>query len=394
MSDLNPESDVSDQTVPRLADWLRPLQGFPPAPIIAPSVPELVCYLCGTLPADRAGSLESDLVAQTTSRRRLREVRTELRLLEALPWQAVAEAAQGSGQAAEVAAAWLALTSERMQAAERAPAHWRTTGWQAVRSQMAAGVGDALSAWNAFLNFGAQWSRELHSPGRFAMVRGAEAPADAILPGTTAPVEVTADIDPDDTLIVTLRVGARPEAPDASLDGRSVLLSLRNGTDLWPLATAPLAAGQADWHIPGFGAATGMPAGELPGEALQFTLTDSTLPLSTAAPSRLFAEIMDTEGRSANRGTFPIIFLDEPRWSGGEFLALVELPPETLYWLHSGYQLRLDVVVSGERRQNLGAWTLADGDDAPRTLQASCPGSLDTVLPSVTLIRAQLRPPE
>ena len=394
MSDVEPPFELLFRTSPVVEEWLKQEAGIRSSPAVSLGVPGLVRYLCGALSPQEADALERGLVAAATARRRLRDVRAELLRLEALPWTTVAEAARGDGQAAEIAAAWLALAAEQIKAAEHAPAHWLAVGWQTVRSQVEEGVGEALSAWNAFLTFGAQWSRALHAPSRFAPERGGEAPAETILPGVTVSIRIEADIEPDDTLVVTLQCGPQSNPPATTLDGRTVLLALRDGLELWPLAAAPLVGGTAEWRISGFGAATGMPAGALPVDALHFALADGpALPPADFA-SRLLAEITDAHGRSTDGSHVPIIFLEEPRWLAGEFLVRVEIPAETRYWLTAGYRLRLDVAVSGNHWQNLGAWTLADGDDAPRILQASCPGSLDVILPSVTLIRAQLRPPE
>jgi len=394
MSDIGPETDLSPQAVQVLAGWLRRQEGAHAPAGSAPEVPELVRYLCGALPPGETFAIEERLLATKSGLRQLRVVRAELLRLEAMPWQAVAVAAQGEDSTAAVAAAWLALTATQVRDAERAPARWLADGWQTLRNQVEAGVGEALAAWNSFLAFGAQWGRELRAPGLFALERGA-APMETILPGIPAPVQIEADIDAKDTLHVTLQVEVQTDdVPDAPLEGRSVLLALRNGTEVWPLADAPLRDGFAEWHIPGFGAATGMPAGEIPLTALQFAFATSEVSAISGSPLRLFAEITDREGVSSDQGLIPIIFLEEPRWFAGEFRVRVEIPAEARYWLSSGYQVRLDVAVSGAHWQHLGTWTLAAGDDAPHTLQASCPGSLDVILPSVTLIRAQFRPPE
>ncbi|MCW3096820.1 MAG: hypothetical protein JWL77_2438 [Chthonomonadaceae bacterium] len=394
MSDIEPDEPLSDPAMQVVIGWMRQQEGGRRSKSVSPLVPELVRYMCGALPPGEAVAVEDRLIDTGKALKLLREVRTELLRLEAMPWHEVAAAAVGDDQRAVVATAWLALTSEQMQAAERAPARWLADGWQSLRSQVEAGFDEALAAWNAFLAFGAQWGRELHAPGRFAPERGEGGGAEAVLPGVSAPVHVEAVIHPDDALQVTLQIEPQPNAAVSALNGRSVLLALRNGTEFWPLSIAPIHEGYVEWRIPGFGAATGMPSGEIPPEALQFTFSDVVVPPPAESPLRLLAEITDGSGRSTGRGLVPIIFLEEPRWSEGEFLARVELPAETRYWLNVGYRLHLDLAVSGGHWQHLGAWTLADGDGAPHTLQASCPGSLDVILPSVTLIRAQLRPPE
>lgn len=392
MSDIGPDTDLSPQAVQVLAGWLRQQEGMQAPPGGAPGVPELVLYLCGALPPGETFAIEERLLATKSGLRQLRVVRTELLRLEAMPWQAVAAAAQGEDPTAAVASAWLALTATQVRESERAPARWLADGWQTLRGKVESGVGEALAAWNSFLAFGAQWGRELRAPGLFALERGAETQAETILPGITAPFQIEARIDTNDALHVTLQL--EWDAPDTMFEGRSVLLALRNGTQVWPLAHVPLRDGFAEWHISGFGAATGMPAGEIPRSALLFALADQEAPAVADAPLRLLAEITDREGVSSDRDLIPIIFLEEPRWFAGEFRVRVEIPAEARYWLSSGYQLRLDVAVSGAHWQHLGTWTLAAGDDAPHTLQAPCPGSLDVILPSVTLIRAQLRPPE
>jgi hypothetical protein len=370
MSDIEPEERLSDAATQAIAGWMRLRQAERRSGPVAPLVPELVRYLCGALSPDAATAVEERLIDTGKTLRILREVRAELLRMEAIPWQSVSEAALGDDQRAVVAATWLALISEQVQAAEHAPARWLADGWQNLRDQMAAGIEEAQMAWNAFAAFGTQWGRALYAPGRFALERGGN--ATATLPGITAPVLIEAEIDPDDVLRVTLQIETQSEDSDPDLDGRSVLLSLRSGAEFWPLATASLHAGSAEWSIPGFGAMTGMPTGEIPPEALQFTFPDTPAP-APEAPLRLLAEITDRDGAATERAPTPIIFLEEPRWAGGEFLARVELPAETRYWMTVRYQIRLDVAVSGSHWQHLGAWTLADGGDAPHTLQASCP---------------------
>ncbi len=396
MSDTDFGPELSPQAGALLSDLLQRMESSLLTDTSAPAVAEMVRYLCGVLPPPETNRIESRLVTIPASRKVLREVRTELLHLEVQTWAAVALAAQDNGRSAEVATVWLALTAEQVAAAQQAPALWLREGLEQIHLQAGAGIATAQTALNAFLAYSSHWNRPERGLAP-AWTRGKATDIgedrEAIEMAEIAPclAWITAAFDSTGTLTVILTLEADTGLPAAGFDGRAVRLSLRVGTELWPLAERPLTEGSAIWTIPEFGAVLQDSLDEIAAESLHVAFADSPASVSSF-PATLRVEALDASGRQVSEAPTSLQFLEAPRWAGGEFFALVVLPPE-MPLRYPGYSLRLDVAVTADHWQHLGAWTLVDGDNTPRTLQAACPGSLDAILSTVALLRAQIRPP-
>jgi hypothetical protein len=389
MSEAEHDRPLSAGTAALLEAWLRSRNALHPPASDAPSVELLVGYLCGTLAAPEARVVEQGLVAHPAARRQLIEARASLDALEAKPWQEVAGRAAASGFAAQVARAWLTILTERLGAAPRAADCWLTNGWMVVRRQVEEGAAEAQAAWSAFLSFCEQLRSGLRAP-RLAVARGGERML-PVVAGTVPPglriVLTEAEVAADGSLRAAIAAQDASGRASPAMSGQAAHLALVWSGEAWPIAASAFEGARAAWEVPGLGAATGLPVGELPASYLLIAV-GAPAPAPRVDRQILLAEVPGPAGGTA-AAPAAIELLSEPRWQAGRFSVAVAVPASTRA-AHSGRWLRLELVVSPAMRQCLGAWPLSEWGEDPRTLTASCPGSPDASLPLASFLRASL----
>lgn len=325
-----------------------PTWGAPEAQ--APGDDALVAYLSGALSPEEAHLTERGLVRHAAARRRLPVVAARLEALQAAPWSEV-EAAQDT-----VARAWRSLAARRLETVLHGRKRWVAEGWEAVRTQAAAGVADAQAAWTALLSFADQWGRERRIP-RLAEARGPAPVVQSPVPDVTLMME--AKIGESGDLTGHVQARETDGRTSAALDGRTVRLALSAGGDAWPLAAGEMRDGKAAWHLPGAGNALGLSPGPLAGLIVTFDET----PTAPEAVRFLFAG--DAGARVELWGT--------PRREAGRLRLTLALPALTRA-AQAGRRLVMSAAVTPGLYQRLGAWPISDWEDAPRTVEASCPG--------------------
>ncbi len=388
-------NELSPRTVEAVTLWLMNLNAQSVQAEPMPSTSELVRYLSGALPPYEISRVEKAVLTHPASRKTLRVVRMELLRLEALPWAEVGTVASGDGLSAEIAAAWLVLVAERIAAAEQLPARWLKEGWRELYQHFLEAAVEASIAWSTFIAFRRHWASTPMIP-RPAFVRGsgeelAERQSVDLGEEVSCRAWFISALNSEGSLAVSLSL--EDESGDAVtiFDGRALRLSLKTGTELWPLGEAVIEKGKAGWTLDEFAAVMKVSAEKLHANSFHIVFADEE-ETADRLPASLRVDVLDSAGRIADK-SFHLSFMDWPHWKGGQFFARVELPQEMLQ-RYPSFQLRLEITVSGDHNQQLGAWTLAGENDSPRTLKASCPGSPDSTLSNITLIRAQLRPPQ
>jgi hypothetical protein len=377
MPEPNEESAALSPSASELLDaWLRS-QAVEPAPA-APDVAALVAYQSGALGEDAVRAVERDLAARPAVRALLLSTRQALRELRALPWSQVAREARSDALSGQVARAWLALTAESVGSAATARDTWRIDGWTAIRRQMAAGAIAAKSAWASFASFGDQIRFSIQSMPFAAARGGPDEPASidgTLPPGTRAALVATMTVD--GMLDATLSLRDPEGELSCAADGSVVALSLCVNEQTWPLASAVIEGGAAQWQLPEIGRSIQLQPGPIAAEFFSLSLGEpETEPRGEA--TRAWAEVVAGDGQPSGRLPVLIELSSPPRWESGAFHVAVTLPAPVRL-AYAAYRLRLDVAVAGRSRQCLGYWPVASWSDTPLELTAECPGSPDAV---------------
>jgi hypothetical protein len=381
---------MPDSRIERLATFLRTQDALAAPVTAAPNIESLVRYLSGALSDEAARQVERGLIAHSDARTLLRATRTEFQTLKRLTWTEVSERARAVDFTAQVAQVRLVLAAERVRAAPSARAPWLTQSWTEVRRQVTEGLAEAQTAWAGFLAFGAQWQAGLQMP-RLAAAKSAASTLLPIAGDLPEGVEIavdTAEIAADGALNVVLVVRDAQGRPTDLLADRPVHLALRVEGETWPLATGIIVGDRAAWNLPAFGEILNAPRGPLPATFLQAIVGQPEM--SPPERQTLLAEVRDARGQIAPEHAVVLRLEGTPRWEAEQFIARIALPSEVRA-AYPTHQLLLEVVISAQDSQLLGAWPVSAWNESSRTLTASCPGSPDVTLPFATALRAWLQ---
>lgn len=369
--------------------WLLSRQ-IPTEPV-SPDVADFVHYQSGAMGADKIRAMEAALVRDPAGRALLKLTRAELETIRRMPWSMVAKLADDRSLKGKVARAWMALTFGAVESAALVRESWRAQGWAAIREQAAAGALAAKTAWASLLSVGDQLRYTIQAAPPAIARSGSE--AETRIEGDLPPGMVgalDAEIDEAGSLIAALSIQDADGNVYASLDKSSLHLALLVNGQTWPLASAVVKSGKAAWTLSGIGRALGLASGPLPASFFSISLGEAAQS-SVGGPVRLMTEILDAEGRPADRIPVPIEVHEGPTWEGGKFHATIVITGPVLR-AYVSYSLNLDVIVAGTARQCLGIWPLSDWGDLPRVITAECPGSPDAAVPFAAVLHATLQP--
>jgi hypothetical protein len=374
--------------------WLRRSGALARPQEEAPAIPLLVRYLGGVLTAVEAGGVERGLLADPQSRRRLTETSDLLDDLSERPWTEVEAWARGEGVEGEVAREWLALLTLQTSRMARTPAAWLAVGWDGIRQGVAEGAQEAQAAWTALLAFTEQFRMGLRMP-RLATVKGGAGEETVAVLGGELPSAAALKLDEarvgvDGTLRVRLLVVDRSGQPTEVASGRTLTLALAANGEAYPLLAAVVEGDEVSWTLPELGSSLQLPPGSLPPASLAILVA----PTSMALPSgegTLLAQVVDREGREGAAPPVALRIHSAARWGDGQFTVRLSIP-RAIRLAYQRHTLILDLPITVSQAQRLGEWPLHDWEDEPRLLAVSCPGSHETTLPTVSLLRARLRP--
>jgi hypothetical protein len=379
--DLSPGADAL------LAEWLRRQDALRLPSVPAPEVEELVGYLSGALSGDAARGLESRLVADPDSRLRLRQARTALDELQALPWAEAARMGEGEDFGAEVARAWLRLAARQVSGVSRMREWWLSNGWSHLRRQASEAGGEAQAALAALRVFGDRLRAGLEGPS-VAIARGGAGTPEVVgsLPSGLALALREAEVTGGGSLNVALEVVDPSGEPNGGASGTAVELALTRAGEAWPVARGVVQGARVAWELSGLAGFLGLPPGALAPESLRITV--GVVEQAAASGSRR-PVLADAQG-----GRPALVELEgEQRWSGGQLSLTVSIPAETRA-AYPTRRLAVDLLVSTRGRQRLGAWPLSEWGDKPRTITAACPGSPDAAADVLSILRVSLEGPE
>jgi hypothetical protein len=388
---------------------------------VAPTPSVLVRYLCNVLPAAEAREVERSLTAASEARKAVREVRLLLDRLQSLSWSEVTAIAQGSSREAETAQAWMALVAQTLQIPspeEAAPNSFGVDAFAASRHRASAGGAHAL--WTTLLAFGAQWQAQLRRPEQ-ALVRGSAEtlPIHGAWKGECSLLE--ARVDAAGTLYAVAALADPSDAPATEFSGRIAYLALPVGSEILLCAASTLDGERVSWTVAGIGDGIGQREAILPVRGLvvliappewrvlpvpslmrlsQEVLTQGFLVAAAETPTEseevvglLTANVLPANDREeALPPALWEILEPSPRTENGRLVVAVRLSAITRSAYAGSHRLLLDIAVSPNEWQRLGAWPVEEWGESARTLSISCPGRADGALASLTLLRASLAP--
>lgn len=422
-----PDNADSPQEIPtQAAELLEALLGVEAALKPLPSPPDtamLVRYYGGVLSLAEARRVEEGLLIFEQARGLRRQVRETLRQAQSLSWAELSERAQGDGLIAEVARVRLELAVERVRTLSQRPARVEVP-WEAIRREAAQGIREAQAALAAFQNFLTQVQFDVRHPRPAAAmgVATGEPRQTGALPSGVSGLSARAELGEDGELRVGVTLRAKNKAALRAVEGQNVWLALSLREEVreplssgsasavaeapvsarslpderWPLAVSPLQAGEAVLRVPAAAEMLGLDPDSFPFERLLVTMDVESL--SSPSALRLLAILTDANGAPILRKGMPlkpevVEFVGELRWEAGEFRAEAALSPITQA-AYSDFSLILDLVLTPDAPQRLGAWPIAAWKKTETLLLvAPCPGSPDTAVSVASALRVTLQAP-
>ena len=384
--DNSPE--MTPQTIQFLEQLFRSPEALRPPRAEEPTTALLVSYLCSALPKDAFDRVEAGLTTYPTARQRFRQTSSVLKRLQSVSWGTVqAEALAGD----TVAQAWMAFASERADVVLPTTARMSFPSWTKLPTEVEEGLVQAQALWTAWCGFGEQLVASLTRPKIAEMMGSEETEAKIVgeLPMGVTSTITTAEIAMNGDLQVALSLQDAQGGAFQGLAGRPVQLALQCGGEYWPLTSAPLIGDRVEFLVPNIAEALDLPPGHLPHQYLHLTLGDA---LSVERPPRyvILAQIVDANNQPTGQLPVEVEIHGEPHREPGILTLEIALPFATRA-AYPTHQLRVEMAVSAQSRQYLGAWPVRNWDTLPRTLTIAYPGNQAGRLPFLSSLRFSLQ---
>jgi len=304
-----------------------------------------VRYLCGKASLEEVAAVRRAMLRDAEIRRRVRAALHRLDDLRSMPWAQARNEALAEGWDGQVAAAWIAFSTEGAANLAQARARWSGEAWGRLHEMALQGAAEATAAWEAFRAFAAASVAALPAPAP-AMVRGGAMGVGGLplrgMPQGCDVESASATVGPTGALAIglCLRAGEGASLPT------SARVELQGPADVWPLAEPPLIDGALQATIEGFGAATGLPEGPVPPGLVVVDLGvhAGQATLRVALPG--------------GRGATEVPLEEPPRIENGMLRLALELR-ESLLTLYPGSRLVLRLL-GAPHGQAIASWPLSE----------------------------------